>query len=211
VGQKTHPLAFRLGVTQKHLSSWVAKPSSYVKFAEEDFKIRTYIEKHYPNSGICKIHITRKLSQIEVNIYTSRPGVFVNKSNNELTLLRAKLGSLFAETKSLRINVIEVTNVDFEAELVADYICQQLEKRVAFRRVVRQTLKRVQRSGVPGIKIQVGGRLNGAEIARTEWVREGRVPLQTLRANLSYSSKRAETIYGTLGIKIWIFRGEVFA
>jgi small subunit ribosomal protein S3 len=209
VGQKTHPLAFRLGVTQNHLSSWFAKPSKYSEFAEEDSLIRSYIQKSYANSGICKILISRKLNQVEVDIYTSRPGVFIGKSGQEIESLRTRLNKVLKEVRNLRLNVVEVTNVDFEAELVAEYICQQLEKRVAFKRAVRQTMQRVQRSGVPGIKVQVSGRLNGAEIARVEWVREGRVPLQTLRADLSYSSRRAETIYGTLGVKVWIFRGEV--
>lgn len=209
MGQKTHPLAFRLGVTQNHLSSWFAKPSKYSEFAEEDSVIRSYIQKSYANSGICKILISRKLNQVEVDIYTSRPGVFIGKSGQEIESLRTRLTKVLKEDRNLRLNVVEVTNVDFEAELVAEYICQQLEKRVAFKRAVRQTMQRVQRSGVPGIKVQVSGRLNGAEIARVEWVREGRVPLQTLRADLSYSSRRAETIYGTLGVKVWIFRGEV--
>jgi small subunit ribosomal protein S3 len=209
VGQKTHPLGFRLGITQTHRSSWFESTKDYPKTLEEDFIIRSYVEKEVSNAGLSKIVINRKSNQIEIDIHTSRPGVIVGRSGSGIEKMKVDLNKLTKNTKQIRINVTELTKPDGDAALIAEFIAQQLEKRVAFRRATRQAIQKAQRADVKGIKVQVSGRLNGAEIARTEWVREGRVPLQTLRADIDYATKKAFTIYGILGIKVWVFNGEV--
>ncbi|NET50203.1 MAG: 30S ribosomal protein S3, partial [Merismopedia sp. SIO2A8] len=176
---------------------------------QEDHKIRHYVGKNLSNAGISDIRIERKADQIDLEIHTARPGVVVGRGGSGIESLRTGLQQDLGNNRQIRINVIEVTRVDADAELIGEYITQQLERRVSFRRVVRQAIQRAQRAEVEGIKIQVSGRLNGAEIARTEWTREGRVPLHTLRANIDYSYRTAKTIYGILGVKVWIFKGEV--
>nr|BDA97922.1 ribosomal protein S3 [Chroomonas collegionis] len=209
MGQKTHPLGFRLGITQTHRSSWFEVAKTYPQTLEEDFKIRSYVEKEVSNAGLSKILINRKSDQIEIDIHTSRPGVIVGRSGSGIDKMKLDLNKLTKNTKQIRINVSELAKPDGDAALIAEFIAQQLEKRVAFRRATRQAIQKAQRADVQGIKVQVSGRLNGAEIARTEWVREGRVPLQTLRADIDYATKKAFTIYGILGIKVWVFNGEV--
>jgi small subunit ribosomal protein S3 len=209
VGQKTHPLGFRLGVTQTHRSSWFEVAKNYPNTIEEDFRIRTYLEKELSTAGISKILINRKSDQIEVELHTSRPGIIVGRAGSGIENIKADLHKLTNNSKQIRVNVTELTRPDGDASLIADFIAQQLEKRVAFRRATRQAIQRAQKSNVQGIKVQVSGRLNGAEIARTEWVREGRVPLQTIRADIDYATKKAFTIYGILGIKVWVFNGEI--
>jgi small subunit ribosomal protein S3 len=209
MGQKTHPLGFRLGITQQHRSSWFELKENYSSSLEEDYKIRKHIESNLSSAGISKIEIHRKSDQIELNIHTSRPGIIVGKSGSGIEKLKEELSRSLHSSKQLRINVSELTKADSDASLIAEFIAQQLEKRVAFRRATRQAIQKAQRLNVQGIKVQVSGRLNGAEIARSEWVREGRVPLQTLRADIDYSTKRAQTTYGVLGIKVWVFNGEI--
>jgi len=176
VGQKTHPLGFRLGITQTHRSSWFETAKNYPNIIEEDFKIRSYIEKELNSAGISKIIINRKSNQVEIDIHTSRPGVVVGRSGSGIGKLKEDLNKLTKNKKQIRINVSEIEKADGDAYIIAEFIAQQLEKRVAFRRATRQAIQKAQRSDVQGIKVQVSGRLNGAEIARTEWVREGRVP-----------------------------------
>ncbi|MDJ0631921.1 MAG: 30S ribosomal protein S3 [Xenococcaceae cyanobacterium MO_188.B29] len=209
MGQKIHPIGFRLGVTKEHLSRWYADPKRYPELLQEDHLIRQYVVKELSNAGIAKVRIERKADQIDLEIHTARPGVVVGRGGSGIEKLRTELQDLVGNQRQIRINVIEVSRVDADAALVAEYITQQLEKRVSFRRVVRQAIQRAQRAEVQGIKIQVGGRLNGAEIARTEWVREGRVPLHTLRADIDYAYRTALTIYGILGVKVWVFKGEI--
>jgi len=209
VGQKTHPLGFRLGITQKHRSSWFEPKESYPSILEEDYKIRTYIEKTLSSAGISKIEIHRKSDQIELEIHTSRPGVIVGRSGSNIEKLKEDLNKNLKTSRQIRINVTELAKADSDASLIAEFIAQQLEKRVAFRRATRQAIQKAQRLNIQGIKVQVSGRLNGAEIARSEWVREGRVPLQTLRADIDYATKRAQTTYGVLGVKVWVFNGEL--
>lgn len=209
MGQKIHPVGFRLGITKDHKSCWYADPKRYPELLQEDYKIRQYIEKTLNNAGISDIRIERKAEQIELGIHTARPGVVVGRGGSGIEQLRTGLQTLLGGTRQIRVNVIEVPNADADAALMAEYIGQQLERRVSFRRVVRQALQRAERAEVKGIKIQVSGRLNGAEIARTEWVREGRVPLHTLRADIDYAYRTALTTYGILGIKVWIFKGEI--
>nr|YP_010198654.1 ribosomal protein S3 [Gracilaria pacifica]UAD87070.1 ribosomal protein S3 [Gracilaria pacifica] len=208
MGQKIHPLGFRIGITQAHSSSWFSHMKSYAKLAEEDSKIRNSIEKQLPNASITLIHIDRKVDQIQVQIHTARPGIVLGKMGSGIEDIRKNLEKILKQRSQIRINLIEITDPDKEATLIAEFIVQQLEKRIAFRRVLRQAIQRSQKAKNQGIKIQVSGRLNGAEIARSEWVREGRVPLQTLRAHIDYSYKTAYTIYGILGVKVWLFKGE---
>ncbi len=210
MGQKINPVGFRLGVIQEHRSRWYADSDRYPALLQEDYKIRNYVEKNLSNAGISDVRIERKADQIDLEIRTARPGVVVGRGGTGIETLRIGLQQeLGGSNRQIRINVVEVARVDADAGLIGEYIAQQLERRVSFRRVVRQAIQRAQRAGVEGIKVQVSGRLNGAEIARTEWTREGRVPLHTLRADIDYAYRTAKTIYGILGVKVWIFKGEI--
>jgi small subunit ribosomal protein S3 len=209
MGQKTHPLGFRLGITQTHRSSWFELKEHYPSVLEEDYKIRNYVETTLSTACISKIEIHRKSDQIELEIHTSRPGTIVGRSGSGIEKLKDDLSKIVHHNKQIRINVSELSKPDSNAALIAEFIAQQLEKRVAFRRATRQAIQKAQRVNIEGIKVQVSGRLNGAEIARSEWVREGRVPLQTLRADIDYATKRAQTTYGVLGVKVWVFNGEL--
>lgn len=214
MGQKIHPVGFRLGITKEHHSRWFAEPARYPEILQEDHKLRQYIEQKLGrlatnNAGISDVRIERKADQIELEVRTARPGVVVGRGGTGIEALRLGLQELLGGNRSIRINVVEVAQVDADAYLISEYIAQQLERRVSFRRVVRQAIQRAQRAGIQGIRIQVGGRLNGAEIARTEWTREGRVPLHTLRADIDYAYCTAKTIYGILGVKVWVFKGEI--
>ncbi|MGF1537534.1 MAG: 30S ribosomal protein S3 [Elainellaceae cyanobacterium] len=212
MGQKIHPIGFRLGITQEHRSKWFADSSRYPELLQEDHKIRQYIQNTNPfsNAGISEVYIERKADQIDLEIRTARPGVIVGRGGSGIDQLRTGLQQELGDSnRQIRINVVEVARVDADAALIAEYIIQQLERRVSFRRVIRQVIQRAERAGVEGIKIQIGGRLNGAEIARTEYTREGKVPLHTLRADIDYSYKTAQTIYGVIGVKVWVFKGEI--
>jgi small subunit ribosomal protein S3 len=211
MGQKIHPIGFRLGITQEHRSRWYADTRRYSEVLKEDYIIRQHIEKDatLSTAGISKIRIERKADQIELEIHTARPGVVVGRQGSGIEVIRQALLKKLGTDRQIRINVIEIAKVDADAALIAEFIAQQLSRRVSFRRVVRQAIQRAQRAEVKGIKIQVGGRLNGAEIARTEWTREGRVPLHTLRADIDYAAKTADTTYGILGVKVWVFLGEI--
>jgi small subunit ribosomal protein S3 len=207
MGQKVNPLGFRLGVTQDHFSSWYAKPEQYPALVLEDSFLRNSIIKNVGEAGISKILIERKADRVEIEIHAARPMIVLGRKGGGLEELREKLQSQLKTQRQISITVVEITNPDFEAKLVAEFVSDQLEKRIPFRRAVKQALQRAKRAGVKGIKIQVSGRLNGAEIARSEWVREGRVPLQTLRSPIDYCTHEAHTIYGILGIKVWVFKG----
>ena len=213
MGQKTHPLGFRLGITQDHKSTWYANFNQYANVLKEDNTIRTYIDTISKVNSISNVKINRNglNDQIQLNIETGKPGILVGDLGSGLENLLNKIKTILPSNRQLTINVLEVEKVDLDATLLADLVAEQLEKRVAFKRAMREALQRAQKQNVKGIKIQVSGRLNGAEIARSEWVREGRVPLQTLRADIDYATKEANTIYGVLGIKIWLFRGEILS
>ena len=213
MGQKTHPLGFRLGVVQEHQSVWYANFNQYANILEEDDKIRTYISTISRANYISKVKICRNVlkDHIQLTIETGKPGILVDDMGNGLKNLLKNLKKLLPADRQLTIKVSEIEFVDLEAKLLADLVAEQLEKRIAFRRATRTVLQRAQRQNVNGIKIQVSGRLNGAEIARSEWVREGRVPLQTLRADIDYATTEANTIYGVLGIKIWLFKSEILS
>ncbi|AFZ52135.1 30S ribosomal protein S3 [Dactylococcopsis salina] len=209
MGQKIHPTGLRLGITKEHQSCWYADSRRYPELLQEDYKIRQYVQKTLNNAGISATRIERKADQITLQIHTARPGVVVGRGGSGIESLRVGLQELLGGNRQISINVSEVSQVDADAVLIGEYITQQLERRVSFRRVVRQAMQRAQRAEVKGIKIQISGRLNGAEIARTEWTREGRVPLHTLRADIDYAYCTAATIYGILGVKVWIFKGEI--
>jgi len=213
MGQKTHPLGFRLGIVQEHQSVWYANFNQYASILQEDDKIRTYISTISRANYISKVKICRNVlkDHIQLTIETGKPGILVDDMGNGLKNLLKNLKKLLPADRQLTIKVSEIEFVDLEAKLLADLVAEQLEKRIAFRRATRTVLQRAERQNVNGIKIQVSGRLNGAEIARSEWVREGRVPLQTLRADIDYATTEANTIYGVLGIKIWLFKSEILS
>ncbi len=232
MGQKINPLGLRLGITQNPRSYWYAPTEQYSYLVVEDSILRTYLNSTYKEAGISRINIQRKLNQVYVEVLAARPAIFVGKDLKGIESLRLKLeqkaisyrrdltrhygstffneerGTILFKNPKIVLQVTERVNPEDDAAFLGDFVVEQLEKRVAFRRAVRQAMQRAQRARVKGIKIQVSGRLNGAEIARTEWVREGRVPLQTLRANIDYSYKTARTIYGLLGVKVWVFKNE---
>ena len=213
MGQKTHPLGFRLGITQDHKSTWYANFNQYANILQEDDTIRTYLETISKINSISNIRINRNglNDQIQLNIETGKPGILVGDLGVGLESLLNNIKKILPENRQLTINVFEVEKVDLDASLLANLVAEQLEKRVAFRRAIREALQRAQKQNVNGIKIQVSGRLNGAEMARTEWIREGRVPLQTLRADIDYATQEANTIYGVLGIKVWVFKSEILS
>lgn len=213
MGQKTHPLGFRLGLTQDHKSTWYANFNQYASILEEDDKIRTYLDTIGKTNYISNVRIQRNglKDQIQLHIETGKPGILVGDSGSELKNLLKNIKKYLPSNRQLTIKVVEIKKVDLEAKLLADLVAEQLEKRIAFRRAIRLALQRAQKQNVNGIKIQVSGRLNGAEMARSEWVREGRVPLQTLRANIDYAITEAHTIYGILGIKVWLFKSEIIS
>lgn len=211
MGQKTHPLGFRLGITQQHRAAWYSNFSQYASLLEEDDQIRTYLNKLAKTASISNITINRNGlgNQIQLNIETGRPGALVGENGLGIESLLKNLKKFLPNNRQITINIIEVEKVSLNASLVADLVVKQLEERVAFRRAMREALQAAQEENVSGIKIQVSGRLNGAEIARSEWIREGRVPLQTLRADIDYATREAQTIYGVLGIKVWLFKNEI--
>lgn len=213
MGQKTHPLGFRLGITQEHRSTWYSNFNQYANLLEEDDKIRTYIDTISKTNNISNVKICRNglNDQIQLNIETGKPGILVGELGNGLATLLNNVKKLLPSHRQVTIKVFEVEKVDLDATLLAQLVAEQLEKRIAFRRAIREALQRAQKQNVNGIKIQVSGRLNGAEIARSEWIREGRVPLQTLRADIDYATIEANTIYGVLGIKIWLFKSEILS
>jgi len=213
MGQKTHPLGFRLGITQDHKSKWYANFNQYANILEEDDKIRTYIDTISKANNISNVKIYRNglNDQIQLNIETGKPGILVGDLGAGLENLLNNIKNLLPSNRQLTIKVFEVEKVDLDATLLAELVAEQLEKRIAFRRAIREALQRAQKQNVNGIKIQVSGRLNGAEIARSEWIREGRVPLQTLRADIDYATTEANTIYGVLGIKVWLFKSEILS
>ena len=213
MGQKTHPLGFRLGITQQHRAAWYSNFSQYASLLEEDDQIRTYLKKLTKAASISNIIINRNGlgTQIQLNIETGRPGALVGENGLGIENLLKNLKKFLPINRQITINIIEVEKVSLNASLVGDLVVKQLEERVAFRRAMREALQAAQEENVSGIKIQVSGRLNGAEIARSEWTREGRVPLQTLRADIDYATKEANTIYGVLGVKVWLFKNEILA
>ena len=211
MGQKTHPLGFRLGITQEHKSIWYACFNQYANLLKEDNKIRTYLNEISKSASISNVKINRNSlsDQIHLTIETGRPGALIGDNGLGIETLVTSIKKILPINRQLTINIVEVDKINLNASLIADLVVKQLEERVAFRRAIREAMQIAQEEQINGIKIQVSGRLNGAEIARSEWSREGRVPLQTLRAEIDYSVKEAYTIYGVLGIKVWLFKKEI--
>ena len=205
MGQKTHPIGFRLGVINTWDSNWY-DDKSFAKKLEEDALIRGYMKKRLEKAGVAKIAIERTLKKITLTIYTSRPGFVIGKSGKEITQLENEIKKI--TNKDIKINVHEIKKPELSAQLVADNIANQLTGRVSFRRAMKSAITSSMRMGAKGIKVMCGGRLGGVEIARSEQYKEGRIPLQTLRADIDYSSVTAHTIYGTIGVKVWICLGE---
>ena len=206
MGHKVHPKIFRMGVTESWDSKWYAD-QDYTNLLHEDFKIKKFIKSRVYHAGISKIEIERASNKAKINIHTARPGIVIGKKGAEIEKLKEELSRLTAG--EIYINIHEVRRPDLDAQLVAENVALQLERRVAFRRAMKESVSRAMRMGAQGIRVQCGGRLGGNEIARTEWYRDGRVPLHTLRADVNYGSAEAHTTYGLIGVKVWIFRGEV--
>ncbi len=212
MGQKTHPVGFRLGVTKQALSRWYAGKEMPTLLAE-DRLIRDYIQKRLGHAAIAEVHIERKPGKVTVTIHTGRPGVVIGKRGAEVDKLREELALVLEKqlrvTKEVAVNVEEIKRPETSAKLVADNIAAQLEQRISFRRAMKRAVQSAMRMGAQGIRVRAAGRLGGAEIARVEGYREGRVPLHTLRADIDYATGTAKTTYGTIGIKVWVFKGEI--
>ena len=211
MGQKVHPFGFRLGITTDHVSRWFSdstkKGQRYADYVAEDVRIREFLKKELDRAGIARIEIERTRDRVRVDIHSARPGIVIGRRGAEAERIRADLEKM--TDKQIQLNILEVKNPESEAQLVAQGIAEQLSGRVAFRRAMRKGLQGAQRAGVKGIRIQVSGRLGGAEMSRSEFYREGRVPLHTLRANIDYGFYEARTTYGRIGVKVWIYKGDI--
>lgn len=206
MGQKVHPIGLRVGVIRDWESKWFGG-KDYADLLHEDIRIRDYLEQRLKDAALSKVEIERAANRVNISIHTGKPGMVIGKGGSEVEALRKALNSLTG--KRVHINIVEVKRVDLDAKLVADNIARQLENRISFRRAQKQTLQRAMRAGAKGIRTQVSGRLGGADIARAESYSEGTVPLHTLRADIDYGTAEADTTYGKLGVKVWIYRGEV--
>ncbi len=207
MGQKINPIGLRLQVNRTWDSRWYADGPEYAELLHEDIAIREFIHKECGQAGISRVVIERPHKKCRVSIHSARPGVIIGKKGADIETLRKKLANL--TDSELHLNIVEVRKPEIDAALVAESVCQQLERRVSFRRAMKRAVQNAMRMGSLGIRINVAGRLGGAEIARTEWYREGRVPLHTLRADIDYAHKEAQTAYGIIGVKVWIFKGEI--
>jgi len=207
MGQKVHPTGIRLGITKDHNSIWYADSKNYAKNLITDLKARRFVEKKLAHASVSRVVIERPAQTARITVHTARPGIVIGKKGEDVDRLRKELAEMMGVP--VHINIEEVRKPDLDAKLVAQSVAQQLERRVMFRRAMKRVVQNAMRQGAEGIKIQVSGRLGGAEIARTEWYREGRVPLHTLRADIDYATAEALTTYGLIGVKVWIFKGEV--
>ena len=207
MGQKVHPTGIRLGVVKDHNSVWYADSKTYAQNLINDLEVREYILKKLDAASVSRVKIERPAQTARITIFTARPGIVIGKKGEDVDDLRKDLSAKMGVP--VHINIEEIRKPDMDARLVAQNVAQQLERRVMFRRAMKRVVQNAMRQGAEGIKVQVGGRLGGAEIARTEWYREGRVPLHTLRADIDYATYEAHTTYGVIGVKVWIFKGEV--
>ncbi len=207
MGQKMHPHGLRIGVIKDWDSKWYADSKNFSDYLIEDHKIREYVKKKLFVSGISKIEIERTAKFVKVNVYTAKPGVVIGKGGNLAESLKQELSKMIG--KDVNLNIVEVKDVDTNAQLVAENICNQLERRISFRRAMKQCMQKAMKAGALGIKTSVSGRLAGADMARTEFYKEGTIPLQTLRADIDYGFYEADTTYGKIGVKVWIYKGEV--
>lgn len=207
MGQKVHPIGLRVGIIESWRSRWFSR-DEMARYIGEDIKIRKYVKSRLKNAAVSRVEIERAASRVRVNIYSAKPGLVIGKKGKDIDELRQQLRSLLDRDVSL--NIIEARKADMDAQLVSDSVAFQLERRVNFRRAAKEAVARAMRMGAEGVKIRVAGRLNGAEIARAEQYKDGRVPLHTLRAEIDYGTSRANTSYGVIGVKVWVFKGERF-
>ena len=207
MGQKVNPNGFRLGISKKQNANWFAKGKDFPKNLIQDLKVRDHLNKKLKNSSISKIELERTADTFVVNIHTARPGIIIGKRGEEIENLKKAVEKIVKGPS--QINIKEIKKPDLDAQILAEGVAQQLEKRVMFRRAMKRTVQSALRQSAKGVRIEVSGRLNGAEIARTEWYREGRVPLHTLRADIDYGTSEALTTYGIIGVKVWVYRGEI--
>ena len=208
MGQKVHPIGMRLGIVKDYTSKWFAESRDYADYLNEDMKVRAFLKKKLSQASVSRIQIERTAGSANITIHTARPGLVIGKKGEDIERLRAEVTNMMALPK-VHINIEEIRKPELDATLVAEGIAQQLERRIMFRRAMKRAVGNTMRLGAQGIRVNVAGRLNGAEIARTEWYREGRVPLHTLRADIDYGVAEASTTYGIIGVKVWIFKGEV--
>lgn len=209
MGQKIHPTGFRLAVTRNWSSRWYAGNTNFASMLGEDLKVRAYLKKKLKNASVGRITIERPSKTARITIFSSRPGVVIGKKGEDIEVLKAELSKLMGVP--VHVNIEEIRKPEIDAQLIADSIAQQLEKRIMFRRAMKRAMQNAMRLGAQGIKIMSGGRLNGIEIARKEWYREGRVPLHTLRADIDYGTSEAQTTYGIIGVKVWVYKGDRLA
>ncbi len=209
MGQKVNPIGLRVGVNRTWDSRWYAEGQEYGRLLHEDLRIRSFLEKRLTQAGVSKIVIERPAKKPRITIHSARPGVVIGRKGADIERLRSALNQMTGS--EVHLSILEIRKPEIDATLVAENICQQLERRVAFRRAMKRAVQSAMRLGAQGIRINCGGRLGGAEIARTEWYREGRVPLHTLRADIDYGQATALTTYGTCGVKVWVFKGEIMA
>lgn len=207
MGQKVHPTGIRLGIVKRHTSVWYAGGKDYSRYLLEDMQVRELVKKKLAAASVSRVEIERPAQTARITVYTARPGIVIGKKGEDVEKLRAELSKKMGVP--VNINIEEIRKPDLDAQLVADSVAQQLERRVMFRRAMKRVMQNAMRQGAEGIKVQVGGRLGGAEIARTERYHEGRVPLHTLRADIDYATSEARTTFGVIGVKVWIFKGEV--
>lgn len=208
MGQKVHPNGIRLGISKDWSAKWYAEGENYADYLNTDLKARAFLEKELAQAAVSHIQIERPAKSAEITVHTARPGIVIGKKGEDIDRLRAKVSQIMGVPTHIRVN--EIRKPELDAKLVADSIAQQLERRVMFRRAMKRAVGNAMRLGALGIKVQVAGRLNGADIARTEWYRECRVPLHTLRADVDYGTAEAATTYGIIGIKVWVYKGDVF-
>lgn len=211
MGQKVHPTGIRLGIVKDWSSKWYADKKTFPEYVRTDHLIRVFIKKKLRDASVSRIGIERPSNKVNITIYTARPGIVIGKKGEDIEKLRAQISKMIGlKLQDVRININEIRKPELDAQLVAEGIAQQLERRVMFRRAMKRAVTNTMRVGAEGVKVKVGGRLNGAEIARSEWYHEGRVPLHTLRADIDYGTAEAHTTYGVIGVKVWIFKGEVY-
>jgi len=211
MGQKVNPIGIRLGITRDWSSRWYADSKDFPDLVESDFRVRRFLKKRLKDASVSRINIERPARKAQITIHTARPGIVIGKKGEDIEKLRVEVAKLLElPVTDVRLNISEVRKPELDAQLVAEGIAQQLERRVMFRRAMKRAVTNTMRLGAGGVKVKVSGRLNGAEIARTEWYREGRVPLHTFRADIDYGFAEALTTYGVIGVKVWIFKGEVF-
>ena len=211
MGQKVNPIGFRLGITRDWTSKWYASTKNFPAHVYTDFLVREFLKKKLVEASVSRVQIERAARKVNITIHTARPGIVIGKKGEDIEKLRGQVAKIMKmPTTDVRINISEIRKPELDAQLVADGIAQQLERRVMFRRAMKRAVTNTMRIGALGIKVRASGRLNGSEIARTELYREGRVPLHTLRAEIDYGLAEAKTTYGIIGVKVWIFKGEVF-